>query len=712
MRKAKWIMRSGEVEATSCSVYKKSFSLRGKVERAELTVTATGVYTAELNGTRVSYPLAPFADSYKERLRVQSYDVTERLAEDNELRITVGAGWYRWYLINRPELPDEGRRLIAELTIEYADGKTEIVPTDSTWTTCFSNFVSSELYDGESYDATLSDYGEQEAKETSVATPIVSEDGDVVREVERVKPREYIVTPKGERVIDFGQEITGYVEFSVTAKAGDEVQISHGETLDKDGNFYNENYRAARSLVRYVCRDGEQTFKPQLTFYGFRYIRLDKFPGEVDLDSFSGVVVHSDVKQIGFVRTSSPMINKLFSNIIWGQKGNFLDIPTDCPQRDERLGWTGDAQVFCRAATYNFDCETFFVRWLKNLRVEQETYEHVPYTVPSFWPISWDKNECRAAWADAATIVPWQVYTTYGDKSVLKDAFASMKAHVDYVGKITKREYLWTGCDQFGDWLGLDAPEGSLKGGSDDDFIASAYYAYSTELVVKAGKVLGEDVSDYETLYKNIRAEFLKTYPEPKTQTECALALYFGLTDKREKVAKRLCEKIEACGNHLETGFVGTPYLLHALSDNGYAAKAYELLLREEFPSWLYSVKRGATTIWEHWDGKNERGEFWSATMNSFNHYAYGAVADWLYGVAGGVKPLSAGFEKIKIEPITSDKFDFFEVEMRLRSGLLRSRWEKSDGKIRYEIETPVDSVAVIGGKTYELERGKHVLWG
>lgn len=284
-----------------------------------------------------------------------------------------------------------------------------------------------------------------------------------------------------------------------------------------------------------------------------------------------------------------------------------------------------------------------------------------------------------------------------------------MKTHVDDIGTVTKDEFLWTGGEQYGDWLGLDAPERSYKGISDDDLIASAFYAYSTKLTILAGKELKEDVSAYEALYQNIRRRFIERYHEPKTQTECALLLHFDLTDDKKGTAKKLVDLIEGCGNHLQTGFVGTPYLLHALSENGYVEKAYELLLREEFPSWLYSVNNGATTIWEHWDGKNEKGEFWNSDMNSFNHYAYGAVADWLYGVAAGIEPLAYGYEKVKIVPHPTDKLDCFEAELHTRQGKILSKWYKTEGRIRYDIETPVEAIVEIGEKTYRLKKGVYL---
>lgn len=699
----KWITYQHTKKDDSVKIFKKSFFLCKKVEKATLSVTAFGVYIAEINGERLSWLFAPGFDSYPFRLQYQQYDATELLKEENEIRLTVGSGWYGCRCNNRDDKFE--RYTKAVLHIFYKDGTEEIITTDGSWTVWQGNIVGSDIFDGEIYDATLSERLLSHATEVECGVQPFLQEGEIVSEHENIKPVREFIAPNGDRVIDFGQNLAGYAQFCVHAKRGERLVFSYGEELDKEGNFYNANYRTAKARIEYICKEGMQTYKPLLTFCGFRYIRLEEAPVGVTAEDFTAIAVYSDLKRTGFISSSSPILNKFFENVIWGQKGNFLDLPTDCPQRDERQGWTGDTQVFCRAACYNFDCETFFKRWLKNLIAEQEYSGTVPCMVPDVW----DFKGFSAGWADAATIVPWEVYQTYGDKQVLRRQFESMKKHVDSIGESSTRKYLWTGTGYFGDWLGLDAPEGSRRGSSDIDLIASAFYAYSTELVVKAGEVLGGEISKYKTLYANIRKEFLETYFEPKTQTECVLMLKFNLAKDRKAVADKLVSLIQACGNHLQTGFLGTPYLLHALSENGYDDVAYQLLLREEFPSWLYSVKQGATTVWEHWDGKNEKGEFWSdesGNMNSFNHYAYGAVVDWIYGVAGGIVPLKAGFEEVYIQPTPTEKLDWLEVKIQTRKGLVRSKWYHENGKVRYEIQTPTKTVAVIEGKRYELGKG------
>lgn len=460
-------------------------------------------------------------------------------------------------------------------------------------------------------------------------------------------PARIFTTPVGETVIDFGQEITGYVEVSLDAHAGDCVELSHAEVLDKHGNFYTENYRAAKAKFLYFCKEGFQTWHPKLTFFGFRYIRVDQFPGgakAVRPDNFTAVVVCSDLQRTGFLSSSNPLLNKLFDNIIWGQKGNFVDVPTDCPQRDERLGWTGDAQVFIRTACYNFDTETFYRKWLADLAADQYPDGHVDHVIPAIL----ENQKTSAAWGDAACVCPWELYQAFGDADILRSQFNSMKKWVGYITSSTTTKNLWTGGEHYGDWLGLDAPSGSYKGSSDEDLIASAFYAHSTELVIAAGKVLGEDVSEYEALYADIVTAFQQTWPVYHTQTECILAAHFHLAKDCQAAADQLAKLVTDCGIQLKTGFVGTPYLLHVLSDYGYASLAWSLLLRENYPSWLYPVTKGATTIWEHWDGIMENGDFWTRDMNSYNHYAYGAVADWVYGNAAGIRPLDdcPGYEK------------------------------------------------------------------
>ena len=710
---AKWIKAKRDF-GDICPVFVKEFAAKD-CKKAVLTITAMGLYEAQLNGVRIgNYVLAPGWTT--KRLQYQSYDVTELLKDQNVLSVSVGRGWQRSPLAGWVDSEGVQPRtkqaagLCAQLSI---DG--QIIESDSSWKVQEGPVRFSEIYDGELYDANIAAGGLEAVEEyPGPAWPLIPQQGDEIREQDRLRPAAIIKTPKGETVIDFGQNLTGYIELTLPGqvKAGSPISISFAEVLDKEGNFYTENYRSAKSLLRYICREGEQTYKPKFTFFGFRYIRLDDFPVPVKAEYFTAIAVYSDMERTGYFECSHPLVNRLYENVIWGQKGNFLDVPTDCPQRDERLGWTGDAQAFVKTAAYNYDVERFFTKWLADLALDQTENGMVHHVIPD---VLGDGGS--AAWADAATICPWEIYLAYGDKAILNQQFESMCKWVDFIGAQTKDEFLWTGGTHFGDWLALDSPPDHIRGSTRADFLASAFYAHSTNLLLKAGKVLGRDVSKYESLYRNIVKKFLETFTDCRTQTEHVLALHFGLCggkDKEVEVAKSLAEKVIADGSCLQTGFVGTPYLLHVLSGHGYTDLAYSLLLREEYPSWLYPVTKGASTIWERWDSIKPNGDFQTTQMNSFNHYAYGAVADWLYGVAAGIKALeeAPGYRKISIAPQPDPRLKWLSASLKTRQGWLRSKWQYTgDGKIRYDIESPSPAIVHIGDKLYQVEKGSHTFF-
>jgi alpha-L-rhamnosidase len=695
-----------------CPAFVKEFTAKSP-KKAALTISAMGVYEARLNGARIGgYVLAPGWTT--KRLQYQVYDLTNLLQEHNTLTITVGKGWYRSPLAGWLDKENPQTGLPAGLCAQLAiDG--QLIETDAAWKVCESPVRFSEIYDGELYDANISG-GALEAVEEypGPGWPLVPQQGEEIREKERLRPAAVLITPKKEIVIDFGQNLTGYVELSLPAqtKAGSRADISFAETLDKEGNFYTDNYRSAKSKMQYICKDGVQQYKPKFTFFGFRYIRLDSFPVSADPSYFTAIAVYSDMERTGSFECSHPLVNRLYENVIWGQRGNFLDVPTDCPQRDERLGWTGDAQAFIKAAAYNYDVERFFSKWLADVALEQLENGMVHHVIPN---VLGEKAGGAPAWADAAAICPWEIYLSYGDKTILENQFSSMCKWVDYITAHTKDRYLWTGGSPFGDWLALDSPPEHIRGSTRDELLASAFYANSANLAVKAGKVLGRDVSAYESLYANIVKTFLETYTDFRTQTEHVLALHFGLTGGRDKeVAKSLADKIIADGGCLQTGFVGTPYLLHVLSANGYTELAYSLLLREEYPSWLYPVTKNATTIWERWDSIKPNGDFQTTEMNSFNHYAYGAVADWLYGVAAGIKPVedAPGYRRVYIAPQADPRLGWLSAGVKTRQGLVSSRWQYTEGRIRYDIETPGPAEIRIGDRVYHVDKGCHVFYG
>ena len=714
LERSEWI-KGCEKNLRGGTVYLKNFRCAAKAEKAILEITALGVYEAKLNGERVGdFILAPGWTSYLNRLQVQSYDVTNLLKTENSLEVTVGQGWRA--IANKRDGSDflgyRDTALIAELTIVYADGTTESIVTDSSWTARESKLRYTNIYDGDIYDATFKAGSARHCICVDLEKDmLIPQEGEKIVEHERMPALQVIKTPAGETVIDFGQNMTGYVEFRIKGTPGAQATISHGETLDRDGNFYNANYRSADAQIKFVCDGEEHTYKSALTFFGFRYIRLENWPDEIKKENFTAVVVHSDIRRTGYFECSDETVNKLFKNIIWGQKSNFLDVPTDCPQRDERLGWTGDAQVFVRTASLNFDVERFFKKWLRDLAADQGRDGCVPHVIPN---ISDDMGG-SSAWSDAAVICPWEIYRTYGDKAVLEEQFDSMKAWIDWMRERSENGRR-SGGSHFGDWLGLDSPEGSYKGATPEDLIATAYYKYSTELFIKAAHALGRDVAEYENIPAEAAKAFRREYMENgrvknATQTACVLALYFDITDDRAATVGQLNELIERAG-HLETGFVGTPYLLHALSDNGYAETAYDLLLRREYPSWLYPISKGATTVWEHWDGIKPDGTMWSTDMNSFNHYAYGAVADWMYGAAAGINsdPDRPGFEHIIFRPVTDRRLDFVKASIDTRRGTVASEWRRENGRIKYIFTVPEGccASAVIGGEKHEVGAGTH----
>lgn len=714
LERSEWI-KGCEKNLRGGTVYLKNFRCAAKAEKAILKITALGVYEAKLNGERVGdFILAPGWTSYLNRLQVQSYDVTNLLKTENSLEVTVGQGWRA--IANKRDGSDflgyRDTALIAELTIVYADGAAESIVTDSSWTARESKLRYINIYDGDIYDATFKAGSARHCICVDLEKDmLIPQEGEKIVEHERMPALQIIKTPAGETVIDFGQNMTGYVEFRIKGTPGVQATISHGETLDRDGNFYNANYRSADAQIKFVCDGEEHIYKSALTFFGFRYIRLENWPDEVKKENFTAIVVHSDIRRTGYFECSDETVNKLFKNIIWGQKSNFLDVPTDCPQRNERLGWTGDAQVFVRTASLNFDVERFFKKWLHDLAADQGRDGCVPHVIPNIF----DDMGGSSAWSDAAVICPWEIYRTYGDKKILEDQFDSMKAWIDWMRERSENGKR-SGGFQFGDWLGLDSPEGSYKGSTPEELIATAYYKYSTELFIKAAHALGRDVAEYENIPAEAAKAFRREYMENgrvknATQTACVLALYFDITDDRAATAAQLNELVKHAG-HLETGFVGTPYLLHALSDNGYAETAYDLLLRREYPSWLYPISKGATTVWEHWDGIKPDGTMWSTDMNSFNHYAYGAVADWMYGAAAGINsdPDRPGFEHIIFRPVTDRRLDFVKASIDTRRGTVASEWRRENGRIKYIFTVPEGCGAsvVIGGEKHEIGAGTH----
>ena len=697
--------------------FRKAFAA-ADVAKATLHITAYGLYEACLNGQRVGdFILAPGWTSMENRHQTQSYDVTALVQEENQLVVTICPGYLQ--MGYSPTLVKKQPYFIASLLLENSQGQVSEIVTDQSWEVWSTPIRESGIYLGETYDATVvaEQLDEPIKVQDKSKAKAVPQQGPYVTEQESYPVVEIITTPKGETVLDFGYNLVGYVEITLpNGKAGDKLRYTHAEILDKDGNFYTDNLRSAKQQITYIAKDGYQTYKPHFTFMGGRYVRLDEYPYEIQKENFRFIVIHSQMKRTGHFKCSHALLNTLYDNIIRGQRGNYVDVPSDCPQRDERLGWTGDAQVFVKSAAYNFDVEKFFDKWLTDLMLDQRGDGSVPSIIPDVYSLTDYKS---AAWQDAATVCPWQIYLSYGNRDILARQFGSMQRYIDFIDTYGGDKYLWNAPHKhYGDWLALDV-DGSNKGGTSHEYIAQCFYAYSTSLLIKAGKVLGRDVAYYEDLYTHVVETFRKVYmkeglPVFRTQTACVLALHFHLCKEEDRagVAALLCKLIHERGDTLTTGFVGTPYLLRALTETGHADLAYTLLLQEKYPSWLYSVRMGATTIWEHWDGINEKGEIWSPSMNSFNHYAYGSVADWMYGVILGIdadenKP---GYENIILAPIPDERLSFAEGSVDTRHGKVVSKWRIEGDTVYYDFVVPESATAdiTIDGTTTHVSAGTY----
>lgn len=708
--KAQWITHPFAKEETACPVFRKELSLRQKVKRARLYATALGVYEAKIDGGKVGDAFfAPGWTNYKKRLQYQTYDVTALLSGEEQtehtLEIMVGNGWYKgiFGFTCTPDHYGDRTAVLAELHLVYEDGSEEVVGTDLSWQVTTGPIRYSEIYMGETIDSTYTEEAAEAVEEFSYPMEqITAQECESVRITKRTPAKELIVTPKGEKVLDFGQNMAGIVEVKVQGKPGQKMVIRHAETLDKDGNFYTETLRQARSEDTYICDGTRQTFLPHFTFHGFRYICVEGLE-EIDPADFTACTLHTDMQQTGSFFCSNEMVNQLQHNIEWGQRSNFLDIPTDCPQRDERLGWTGDAQVFSRTACYNMNTARFFAKWLHDLKSEQTEQFGPPHVVPNILA----EQEAAAAWSDAATVIPWTVYQAFGDKRVLEDQYESMKGYVDYITAHCGENGLWQTGFQYGDWLALDKEESADRTGATDKYlVANVYYAYSADIVSKAAGVLGytEDAEKYGALHQKVKERFDEEYITrtgrivSETQTGCVLALHFDLAQEkhRERIAKSLETNIANHKNHLSTGFVGTPYLCHVLSENGMHDLAGTIFLKEDYPSWLYAVKKGATTIWERWNSILPDGSFDESGMNSLNHYAYGSIGDWMYEKLAGINPAKPGYKEIRIEPRFIKGITSVDASLDSPYGVIRSAWSCQDGKITVDVTIPANTTAEV----------------
>lgn len=726
--KAKWIELPGDTLRYSPSPhFRKEFSIDKPLVRATVFVTSHGYYELHINGKKVGdQVLTPGWTSYGKRLQYQAYDVTDLLVKgNNAVGAVLGDGWYRGTLAWGDNWAIYGKKLglLMQMQLTFADGSEKLIISDESWKASNDGAIRmNDIYNGETYDARkkLTGWdktGYDESKWSKVTTGkysfsnLIASEGVPVRKIQEIKPVRIFHTPKGSLIADMGQNMVGWVRLKVKGEKGTTVTLRHAEVLDKQGEFYTENLRSAKCQLSYTLSGtGEEVYEPRFTFMGFRFVEVTGFPGELTADNIMGVVVHSDMTPTGTFECSNPLVNQLQHNIVWGMKGNYVDIPTDCPQRDERLGWTGDAQAFCRTASFNMDVAAFFTKWLKDVTADQRPAGEIPFVIPDVLdPQGSATSGTSAGWGDVSVIAPWTMYTIYGDKKLLETQYPGMKAWVEYIRKKAGESYLWKGGSVFGDWLFYHPPVNNHTepdGYTQPDFIATAFYAYSAKLLSLSAAELGktEDVRFYEGIFSKIKDVFVREYITPAgrigtcSQTSYILPLMFGLVpdDLQAKAVKFLVDDIKSRRNHLSCGFLGTPYLCHILTKYGYADVAYDLLLQETYPSWLYPVKMGATTIWERWDGQKTDSTFQDAGMNSFNHYAYGAIGDWMYRVSAGIETASPGYKHIIIQPTLTNHLTYAKASFESAYGTIRSGWERRDGTITVKVRIPANTTATI----------------
>ena len=722
----KWIGSNTLKEANT--VLTKTFTAGKDYENSRIYVTGLGLYELYLDGERVGNEyLTPGCTDYNRTVQYQTYEVSVKSGE-HTLKVSLADGWYmgRFGLDHAVNTYGDRHKMILELVMQDSTGNAEKVVSDESWTVSTGDVEFSNIYDGEVY-APRTEAAEScnaEVLEGSVGR-LIARYGQPVVIKEEIKPIEIIHTPAGETVLDLGQNMSGFLRFSVDEPAGTKIYMQFGEVL-QEGNFYRDNLRTAKAEFTYISDGTAREVQPHFTYYGFRYVKLTGFTKEVTLDQFTGCVLYSDLERTGWISTSNEKVNQLIQNALWGQKCNYVDVPTDCPQRDERMGWTADTQVFSGTACFNMDSYNFLRKFSYDLYETQKELGHVTEVVPAFH----DDGPTCSVWGDAATIVPWNLYLYYGDVTILKDQFESMRQWVDYVKGIdesTGGRRFWDVGFHFGDWLALDG-EGSdtFKGSTEDAYIATAYYYNSANIVSKAAKILGkeEEAAYYGQLADEIKAALQKEYFTPggrlalTTQTAYAVALYmdFAPEGSKERVAEFLKNKLKVNNGYLKTGFVGTYILNRVLSDYGNNEMAYKLLMNEEYPSWLYAVNMGATTIWERWNSILPDGRISGTDMNSLNHYSYGSVVEWMYRNMAGlhVEEENPGFTHVTIAPQPDYRITSCDMAYNSIAGTYKVNWsvEKS-GEFKLHVEVPFGASAKVvfpntGREPEEVAAGSH----
>lgn len=735
---AEWIagpLVGGAWTTVPCPFLRKEFVIEKGVRQARLYVTALGLYECVINGQRVGDDVfAPGWTDYRKRVQYRVYDVSRLVQKGaNVLGAILGDGWYCGHVEwrSRQRYGDKPK-LLAQLEVLLEDGTRQVVCSDGSWRCAYGPILEADILMGESYDARRElvgwdrpGYDDRRWQAVEVhADPgiaLEAQRGPVVKRMMELRP---IADPvkdtrqwrKPKWVFDLGQNIAGRVRLRIRGSAGTTVTLRYAEMLNTDGTIYTANLRGAKATDHYTLRgDGEEVYEPRFTYHGFRYVELTGLPEETELtrDTVTGIVLYSEMEETGSFECSDELVNQLQRNIVWGQRGNYVDVPTDCPQRDERLGWTGDAQVFVRTAAHNMDVAGFFTKWLVDVEDTQGMGGEIAPTAPSTDVVEPDGGP---GWADALIICAWTMYLCYGDKRILARHYEAMRRFMAYVER-TSPGYIrapegskWQG---FGDWLSINAD-------TPKDLIGTAFYAYSAQLMSEIAGVVGKerDAAYYQEVAQKVRAAFQRRFVTPagvvasQTQTAYVLALRFGLLPEevRAAAAAELVHDIQRRGMHLSTGFLGTPYLQHALSDTGHDDIAYKLLLQRTYPSWLYAVTQGATTIWERWDGWTHDRGFQDPGMNSFNHYAYGAVGEWLYRRVAGidVDPCEPGYKHVIMVPLCHGPLAWACGKLRGPYGEIVSRWWWEEGALGWEVRIPVNSWATLfipvseGGRVYE----------
>ncbi|WP_427893076.1 family 78 glycoside hydrolase catalytic domain [Kribbella sp. GL6] len=699
--------------------------LPGDIVKARLYATAYGVYLPSLNGERVgSEELAPGWTAYQYRLRYQTYDVTELVRPGaNTLEFLLGNAWYRGRIGFQDQKQLYGERLavLAQLEVTTADGRLHTFGSDGTWTSRESNVLADDLYDGQTTDL-RKQLGEPAPVDVLDAdlTLLVAPDGPPVRITDVLPAVEISTSPSGKTLVDFGQNLVGRVRLKVRGgAAGDEVVLRHAEVLE-NGELGVRPLRTAKATDTYVLAGPDEvTLDSPLTFHGFRYAEVS---GVDDLrkEDLEGIVIGSDLRRTGWFDSSNELLNQFHQNVVWGMRGNFVDVPTDCPQRDERLGWTGDIQVFSPSASFLFDTGGFLTNWLADLAAEQQKDGSVPFVVPD---VLRNEGPATAAWGDAATIVPWVLYERTGDVGLLARQLPSMRAWVDKVAGLAGSDLLWSGGFQFGDWLDPTAPpEDAARAKADPDVLATAHLARSAEVVAKAAEVVGQDdlAREYADLAARVRQAFAAEYATEggrvlsDSATNYALALQWALLpteNQRRRAGARLADLVRTSGFRISTGFVGTPLIADALADSGHPDLAYRLLLQTSCPSWLYAVTMGATTVWERWDSMLPDGSINPGEMTSFNHYALGAVADWMHRRVAGLAAAEPGYRSIDVRPLFTDQLTKASVKHLTPYGEASVGWTRGDGQVTVTVTVPVGSRATVdlpGQEVVEVGHGTH----